>query len=476
MTKIKPGRPKQPPKGATIDDFWAIASENAYLYTPTGDLWDSAVVNAILGSGATVALMKDKRCAQLTWAPGMPRVIEGRVIVKGAWMDVPTARAYNTYLPPPTPKGDANQAGPWLDLGYKIFGEQFDHIKLWLAHRVQRPEIKINHALVLGSANQGIGKDTLLTGARYAAGEWNCNDQGARQVMTKVRSGHDSFLESVILVISEVHDLGDARFAFYDLTKPWLASPPPTLSVSDKWVKQHPIMNLVGVIYTTNHLTDGLYLPAEDRRHFVAWSDIKQTDFAEGFWTEFYQWYADGGLDHVAAYLATLDVSAFNPKAEPEKTEAFWTIVQSNISVEDSEMADTLDALAWPDERPAALTIDMLAAQASGTAPELCKFLSDKSKGKSINHRLAKFGYTTVRNTAAKDGYWQIGGKAGNRRRIIYAVGSDRDAREIAARELVEKLNGTFNDDLIRRDAAEIAARQGVFPDDITIERQEALP
>ena len=31
----------------------------------------------------------------------------------------------------------------------------------WLAHRVQRPQEKINHALFL-AGNQGIGKDTVL--------------------------------------------------------------------------------------------------------------------------------------------------------------------------------------------------------------------------------------------------------------------------------------------------------------------------
>jgi hypothetical protein len=37
--------------------------------------------------------------------------------------------------------------------------------------------------------------------------------------------------------------------------------------------------------------------------------------------------------DHVhavAAYLATLDISTFDPKAPPPKTDAFWAIVDAN--------------------------------------------------------------------------------------------------------------------------------------------------
>ena len=46
------------------------------------------------------------------------------------------------------------------------------HIIYFLAHRVQRPEEKINHALVLGG-KQGIGKDTLLEPVKRAVGAWN---------------------------------------------------------------------------------------------------------------------------------------------------------------------------------------------------------------------------------------------------------------------------------------------------------------
>ena len=40
--------------------------------------------------------------------------------------------------------------------------------------------------------------------------------------------------------------------------------------------KEYNVLNLSGVIITTNHKTDGIYLPADDRRHFVAWSEPDQ--------------------------------------------------------------------------------------------------------------------------------------------------------------------------------------------------------
>ena len=44
------------------------------------------------------------------------------------------------------------------------------------------------------------------------------------------------------------------------------------------------MLNCVGVIITTNHKTDGIYLPAEDRRHYVAWSESVKEDFDAAYW------------------------------------------------------------------------------------------------------------------------------------------------------------------------------------------------
>jgi hypothetical protein len=86
-----------------------------------------------------------------------------------------------------------------------------------------------------------------------------------------------------------------------------------------------------------------MFLPADDRRHYVAWSDLTKDDFAPEYWNQLWTWYDNGGDCHVAAYLANLDISKFNPKAPPPKTAAFWDIVDANRAPEQSELADILD-------------------------------------------------------------------------------------------------------------------------------------
>jgi hypothetical protein len=215
----------------------------------------------------------------------------------------------------------------------------------------------------------------------------------------------------VILRVSEARDMGDIdRFGLYESLKTIEAAPPDVLRVDEKNIREHPVMNVTGVIITSNHKTDGIYLPPDDRRHYVAWSDRTQGDFAATYWRELYAWYESGGYDHVASYLRSVDLSNFDPKAPPPKTAAFWSIVDAGRAPEDADLADTLERLGHPQ----ALTI---AALIPGSACALQEWLQDRRNARQIPHRLEAAGYEAIRNPAATDGLWRVKG----RRQVIYA-------------------------------------------------------
>jgi hypothetical protein len=146
-------------------------------------------------------------------------------------------------------------------------------------------------------------------------------------------------------------------------------------------------MNVCGVVITTNHKADGIYLPADDRRHYVAWSTLTKEDFATDYWQTLYRWYDDGGSRDVAAYLATLNLSGFDPKAPPPKTPAFWDIVDASRAPEDAELADLLDVLGNPN----ALTLAMLDMKSDDQFRE---WLQDRRNRRQIPHRLESVGYS----------------------------------------------------------------------------------
>jgi hypothetical protein len=154
---------------------------------------------------------------------------------------------------------------------------------------------------------------------------------------------------------------------------------------------------------TTNHKVGGLYLPSDDRRHFVAWSPTPTGTFAPEYFDDLYRWFRTGGNEIVAHYLATLDISTFNAKAPPPKTTAFWEIVQSARSVESADVDDALDALG----KPPVVTLAMI-EHSPGATPEFRAWLGDRRNGVKIAHRMADSGYAPVRNPDANDGQWRI--------------------------------------------------------------------
>src|SRR5262249_33732080 len=159
---------------------------------------------------------------------------------------------FNLYRPPRIKAGDARKAGPWIEHVHALLNENDAHHTIqWLAHRVQVPQEKINHALVLGGAMR-IGKDTMLEPLKPAVGHWNFKEVSPQHLL----GDFNSFARCVILRVNEARDVGEFnRFKLYDHMKIYAATPPDTMRVNEKYLREHYIFNCMGVIYTTNHKT-----------------------------------------------------------------------------------------------------------------------------------------------------------------------------------------------------------------------------
>lgn len=402
-----------------LEDFHAYMPMHSYIFRPTRELWSSASVNSRIPQirigkekiRANAWLDQHRHVEQMTWAPGFPEVIEGKLVDNGGWIERQGIAVYNLYRPPQILNGDPTEAGPWLAHVHRVFPGEAEHIIRWLAQRAQRPDEKINHALVLGGA-VGIGKDSILEPVTHAVGPWNCQEVSPVQLMGRF----NGFLKAVILRVSEARDQGDAgggkidRYAVHEHCKTLLAAPPAVLRIDQKNVNEYSIMNVCGVVFTTNH-SDGLYLPPDDRRHFVAWSELEKDDFSANYWPDLYDWYdREGGNGHVAAYLRSLDISTFDAKAPPPKTSGFWRMVDAGRAPEDGELADALEQLG---DRAVVTITEVRAYSTDG----LRDWLGDRRNSRQISHRMEAVGYVAVRNEAAKDGLWKPEG----RRQVVYA-------------------------------------------------------
>jgi hypothetical protein len=287
-----PQAPNTLPSSCTFEDFVSYAPSRMCIYLPCKTMWPNASVddrikpqplldasgNPVLNRQgkivmipASVWLAKHRSVEALTWDPGKPEFIRDCVVVDGGYIAKPGATTLNYYRPPPDIKlGDRAKAQRWVNHWKLLYPDDADHIIAWLAHRVQHPGNKINHALVLGGMVK-IGKDTLLEAVVRTVGEWNFQNIKLNHLVSK----NNGFFKSLIVRLSEVRDVSEHGavdlYRLNDHMKDALATPPNTMRINEKYVNEYYILNRVGVIITTNH-RDALNLPSDDRRHYVAFS------------------------------------------------------------------------------------------------------------------------------------------------------------------------------------------------------------
>jgi hypothetical protein len=431
---------KVEPDGDNLGDFFAFAPQHTFIELVSRKPWpaisidnrlpiqalvdeDGQLVRAapVIGKNGkpkgdpdgdpvllkpSVWLDQNRSINGITWAPGMPLIVFDKVIAESVgWIDAPGKATFNTYRAPVPEKCDPRKAGPWLKLVRKVYGRHARRIVQWFAYRVQRPDVKINHGLVFGGV-PGIGKDTIIEGVREAVGGWNIRDASPLDMFEK----YNGYAKAVLLRINESRDTGEqSQHAFYNKMKTYLAAPPPTLTVNEKYITHDDIPNVCGGIITTNYKETGLFLPPDDRRNYVQWSerqpgDFKPTDFQPRnfatqqanptYWDWIWDWYETrNGYAHVAAYLRQLDISKFNAKAPPPKTEAFWAIVNANRSHEENELAEVLAIMG----NLSAVTLSQI-LKAPMPSTKLQEWLNDSRNRRVIPKHMKTAGYESVHN------------------------------------------------------------------------------
>jgi hypothetical protein len=369
--------------------------------------WD-----AVMRMPATAAVVGDekRRVAELTWWPGKPAVICDTLVRNGGGI-IPMrgTNTFNRYRKALLKPGKFPEPKRWLDHIDLIYHDDLEHIVQWLAWRVQHPETKILHALVLGGPTR-IGKDTLVYPVSHAIGPWNFKTTNAQYIMDEPRYNH--YLEAVICLINEAKDYGqDDRFAFYERVKPWLGGTATgVLMVADKYVRVHPVRDVWGAIITTNFKVRGLFLPEDDARHYVAWSNRTWEDWglsdqeklSEEYFKPLYDWYENGGKDAVAHYLMTLPLDEAFPKAPPPKTAAWHEIVNAYTNPEKSKLADILEGMG----DPPAVTVN----EVGKLGRDVLDWFG-ASERNAIPAQFEDVGYVHQPNPNVKRGMWQVGDK-----------------------------------------------------------------
>jgi hypothetical protein len=239
------------------------------------------------------------------------------------------------------PKAAPGDVSQWLAHVERMVPERFEreHLLNALAHKVQFPTHKINHAILMGG-NHGSGKDTLFAPFFWAIGgraKINCSMIKNEDLTSQWGYG----LECEVMEIAELRQAeAKDRRALENHLKPIIAAPPEYLMVNRKGLHPYYALNRVFVVAFSNERV-AISIPSEDRRWFVIWAEASKLPEAEA--VALWNWYQNrGGFEAVANYLHTRDVSAWNPTAPPPMTEAKAIMVEHGMSTAESFLVDQM--------------------------------------------------------------------------------------------------------------------------------------
>jgi hypothetical protein len=412
---------------AAIDNGWAPKSGevplgnfvfygpgNNFIYRPTISYWiapavDSAV-SPINENGKIIKASDWLRANQLvtsmTCDPSIDDdYIKGYDCRNGEAVEVAGAAMYNTYRKPTVEPGAANHATPFVNHVKRIFNKPGDADQFldYMAHRVQKPWEKPRFALLI-AGGQGVGKDTAVEMCCPAIGAWNV----ANIDPSALEGSFNEFAASTLIRISEAANLHEmTKWAFNERTKVLIAGSPDICQINPKYGQKFTVKMYCGVIITTNHLASGIYIPADDRRYDVieaatmAEMGIEEETVRKAYFSDLWDWFLEGGVHHIVAFLQERDISKFSASNGQRKTDAHKTVVAGGMA-SDAWLIDVLEELGNPDF----IRIDRVVAMAVSNGEELSKVKQ------RISAALGRQNYTMYRHPTNNGGGWKIGKKS----------------------------------------------------------------
>jgi hypothetical protein len=410
-----------------LDDLVFLEPERKYLVLTTGRKLLPEVVakrcepfRYIDADGkeqrvpADIWLAMHKAVRSETWAPSHPRVIAGLTATeKGGFVEDEGALTYNSFREPQCDGGDptARFVTDWEALGSHLFGAaEWVELRTRLAFLVQKPREKIGHATVIVGEPR-LGKDALL---QPVVMFYKQVGETVEVSPEEVMGSFNDFLMSKLVRINEASDTGDFdKFKFAQRTKTMFARTPDTLRVNRKHQQPIVVENRANFIMTTNSLSS-LSLSENTGRHFIAmtkveygwqkrkgWDDWAREEMGEphGFFAYYFKALDAGGWRDVVAHLKTIDISGFNPAAEPVETLGYGVMRTRG----QGDLHQFVEGLIERWGRPATLT-----SQDITESPDYkhALFMGELSRPKNghLPNVLAELGYKPQHSRATRDG------------------------------------------------------------------------
>lgn len=262
---------------------------------------------------------------------------------------------------------------PWLEhlhYLYPVKTEQ-EHLLNWMACTLHRPQVKINHALLIAGTSR-VGKDMLLHPLRYGLGAANVCEPPAGELK---ESFTDYLHHAKLVIFQEIQTFEGLNLE--NKLKPMLAAPPDMLRVRLFGRGFYETPNIVQAIFMSNY-RDALHISEGDGRYFAVWTD--QPPLSKEYYDELWSWLEFGGNGKVVRWLLDRDLSDFNPKQPAPSTNFKRELVETSKSPLKHLLQEMIEAKDYP------FTVDCV------RSIDVARVMREKYSSKSIGIVLAEIG------------------------------------------------------------------------------------
>lgn len=241
---------------------------------------------------------------------------------------------------------------PWLALVRHLVPDRREREILldWMAWVVQHQDRKPGWAVLMKSRVHGVGKGFLVRPLKYAVGRENTYEVREDDLSSPYTHWAN---RKKLVIVEEIAGL--ERKAMMQKLKSYLSSPPETITINEKNIRQFVLPNLFAAIFFTNK-PDALQIEATDRRFFVIDADVPKREAA--FYGQLKDWLDADGEALVAQWLSERNVAAFGETAvyEAPGTDAKETARRAALSLLDEWVLSSIEDEAAP------FDVDLVAA------------------------------------------------------------------------------------------------------------------
>ena len=318
------------PRADEIDKFNAefafIKDPPSYLHIPTGkllkkeqflDLTANRYTMIEVCSGDGVKL-KRQDTAPL-WRKSKQRREHDRLVLEPDQAKVTSGNNWNLFkgFPIEPREGDVE---PFINIVLRnTNGNEAEAAFLldWMAHKIQKPHIKLMTCIFVMSYQNGVGKGLLVD--KYAE---LFGDHYSPITSKQQKSEFNGFKATALLIhCDEATYAGKLELAEAlksEITSPWLI-------VNAKYQQEYRLRNLAELWLTSNR-TDGVLIKDKDRR-YAAFRAIEER-ISEEEAKAYAEWWDREGKNYVMHYLLHRDISEFNPYAPAPDTDLKRALIQ----------------------------------------------------------------------------------------------------------------------------------------------------